>query len=95
MPKPEDVNPHNFKVEHVLFNHDGFSIAWGTWEGNGQRLGMRWDGDGDAGYPKTFGNPVWFVIPVGLTIPIAAALLAFAGAGVRKTEILSVLTKSK
>ncbi len=92
MPKPQDVNPHNFHVERVLFTSGGFSIAWGTWEGHDQRLGMRWDGnaDGDAGYPKTFGHPVWFIIEDTLRVPLVKALLGCEGA--RNSDILSVLT---
>jgi hypothetical protein len=84
MPKPEDVNPHNFKVDRVLFTRDGFSVAWGTWEsGPERRMGMRWDGDdagGDKGYPKTFGHPVWFIIQDELALPFMKALLGCEGA---------------
>jgi hypothetical protein len=31
MPKPENVNPSNFKVLKILFNNDSFSIAYGIW----------------------------------------------------------------
>lgn len=68
MIKPEEVNPHNFIVEKILYDQDGFSVALSANKG----LGMRWNGDsgGDKGYPKTFGNPVWFMLPVHMTLPI-------------------------
>jgi len=64
MPKPENVNPSNFKVIKVLFNNGSFSIAYGIWEKKEKVLAMRWNGDEkeDKGYPKTFGNPMWFII---------------------------------
>lgn len=71
MPKPEDVNPHNFRVHQIVYNDGDFSIAWGEWEDGSMRLAMRWNGEGgDAGYPKTFGNLVWFLLPGSLTIPM-------------------------
>ena len=63
--QPENVNPGNFHVENIVYNHDGFSIAIGIWQDDGtRRFAMRWNGDGDdAGYPKAFGNPMWFQLP--------------------------------
>lgn len=81
MPHPKDVNPHNFKVEEIVYNLNGFSVAWGTWEDGSRRLAMRWNGDGeDMGYPKTFGNPVWFMLPTELSLPLLQSLNAFAPA---------------
>ena len=73
MPGPSEVNPRNFRVVEVLYDVDGFSIAWGQSEDGTELLGMRWNGDaiGDPGYPKTFGNPVWFFIPPELSRPFA------------------------
>jgi hypothetical protein len=69
MPQPSTVRPHNFEVVDVIYNLNGFSIAWGIWEDCTYRLGMRWNGEGeDQGYPKTFGNPVWFMLPQELTL---------------------------
>ena len=76
MPSPSDVNPHNFHVVEVLYDFNGFSVAWGQSEDGTRLLGMRWNGDspGDPGYPKTFGNPVWFHIPDEISLPLAAQL---------------------
>jgi hypothetical protein len=80
MPKPEDVNPSNFEVIEVVYNLNGFSIAWGIWEEGNHRLAMRWNGNGDdQGYPKTFGNPVWFILPQELSFPLLQALDAHKG----------------
>ena len=71
MPEPEVVNPHNFDVQEIIYNLNGFSVAWGRWEGSSYGLAMRWNGeDEDQGYPKTFGHPVWFILPRDLSFPI-------------------------
>lgn len=75
MPKPEDVNPRNFKVNTVLYNDSEFSIVWGEWEDGTMHLAMRWNGETDTGYPKTFGHPVWFLLPSVLTIDIISGIL--------------------
>ena len=78
MPHPAEVNPHNFKVEEIVYNLNGFSVVWGVWEDGSYRLAMRWDGeDEDKGYPKTFGNPVWFMLPNELSLPMLKALDAY------------------
>ncbi len=76
MPRPEDVNPQNYRVESVLFDDGDFSIAWGEWEAGTMCLAMRWNGEGnDPGYPKLFGNPVWFVLPESVTLPLLRGLI--------------------
>ena len=75
--KPKNVNPQNFKVENILFNNGEFSIAYGIWEDGKKYLAMRWNGDNenDSGYPKAFGNPMWFILTDELTIPILKSLI--------------------
>lgn len=76
MPTPEEVNPRNFLVDQIVFNDRDFSIAWGRWEDGSMHLAMRWNGEGpNPGYPKTFGNPVWFLLPDHLTIPVLRGIL--------------------
>ncbi|MEK8019917.1 MAG: hypothetical protein VSS75_023850 [Candidatus Parabeggiatoa sp.] len=90
MIKPEDVKPHNFKDHKILYNDGNFSIAWGKWENGDKHLAMRWNGGpGDVGYPKAFGNPVWFLIPRNLSIPILRGVLGaeFSDCGVIATAI--------
>ena len=39
---------------------------------------MRWNGgENDSGYPKTFGHPVWFIIPKDMTFILSKSLLEF------------------
>ena len=73
---PENVNPNNFAVRQVLYNNDDFSIAFGTWEDSNDYLAMRWNGsEKDAGYPKVFGHPMWFIVENELTIPFLRSLI--------------------
>jgi len=62
MPEMEDTS--KFIVDSVLYDRDEFSVAIGIWIPNGQHIiAMRWNkGDDEKEYPKTFGNPHWFII---------------------------------
>jgi hypothetical protein len=77
MPKPIDVKPKNFSVKKVLFDNGDFSMVIGDWINEKNVLAMRWNGDDkeNSGYPKTFGNPMWFIIHNELKHPIIQALL--------------------
>jgi hypothetical protein len=88
---PENVSPRNFVVKSILLTTPAFSVAYGCWEGEYDTLAMRWNGDTneDAGYPKAFGYPMWFIIPAFLTIPISKALLDTPGS--RANELLTLL----
>ena len=87
---PENVNPSKFKVEHVLFDNPYFAIAYGIWENDSNRLAMRWNGTGEnAGYPKAFGHPMWFIVDEQLYVPILRSLIGYPNAD--STKILKVL----
>ena len=91
MPKPEEVNPKNFIVETILYNHESFSVAYGCWDDDYRCLAVRWDGEENrSGFPQTFGRPMWLIIPQELTIPI---LKGFLDKDVQsdKKEILELL----
>lgn len=93
MPKPEEVNPQNFTVVKVLYSDGYFSIAWGKWQGNSDVLAMRWDGDEhDMGYPKTFGHPVWFIIPENLSICFIKSIIG--NENTRHKYLFEILEKS-
>lgn len=89
--KPENVNPKNFKIKNIVYDNNHFSIAYGVWEEGNSHLAMRWNGDSDddPGYPKLFKNPVWFLIPEELKIPILTSLINLPSS--RSTEILEAL----
>ncbi|MCR8560922.1 hypothetical protein KXD93_24910 [Mucilaginibacter sp. BJC16-A38] len=63
--KPEDVTPAKFHVHTIIYNNDGFSVAYGVWEDDkSKRLAMRWNGNNEEiGYPSQGGNPLWFQLP--------------------------------
>ncbi len=89
--RPEHVNLRNFQVKYVLFDNDDFSIAYGIWEDGKKHLAMRWNGDteDDPGYPKTFGNPVWFLVTEDLKILIIKSLINLSNT--EKENILKTL----
>jgi hypothetical protein len=90
--EPQNVTPNNFKTESILYNQDGFSIAYGEWQEDGTKhLAFRWNGKADElGFPQSFGNPTWFLIPSDLTIPFAKSLLDTT---VDKSAIILLLQK--
>lgn len=90
---PQNVNPNNFTVIHILFNNEDFSIAYGTWQDDLNYLAMRWNGnEGDAGYPKVFGHPMWFLIDNELRIPILGSLIGNVNTdGPRLLQVLDEL----
>lgn len=61
---PEHVNPNNYKVEHILYNDDTFSIVHGIWnETGGKCVAMRWnESPTPLGFPHVYGRPMWFVL---------------------------------
>ena len=91
--KPQDANPQNFQVDKIIFNNQDFSISYGQWQDGNKSLAMRWNGDihdpQDKGYPKTFGNPMWFLVDSDLTIPILKSLIGHAHSS--KDELLKLL----
>ena len=90
--KPSEVNPRNFKVKYILFETYDFSIAYGNWNQQENCLAMRWNGnENESGYPKTFGHPVWFIIPNDMTFVLAKSLLEFKDAN--KQLVLNLLNE--
>jgi hypothetical protein len=84
---PEDANPKNFKVEKIIYNEDGFSVAIGVWqEDETRRFAMRWNGSNieDKGYPSVFVNPMWFQLPQDVT-SIVKTLLENSDLKIKKT----------
>ncbi len=76
---PSQVNHSKFPVQHLLYDDGSFAIAWGSYDGGPEQLGMRWSGDpakkDDVGYPKLFQHPVWFMIPEALSISVCKGLI--------------------
>lgn len=88
--KPENVNPRNFTLEEVVYDNGEFSIAYGRFENSVSRLAMRWNGgDNEAGYPKTFGNPMWFIVHDDLKQVILKSLIGVDSS--KKNALLKIL----
>jgi hypothetical protein len=81
---PNQVKPANFPNPLVIYNdeeEEGFSIAWGSFEGGSKGLGMRWNGGpNETGYPNRGKYPVWFMLPAGLSILVIKGLRSAASA---------------
>ena len=74
--KPELVKPGNFELVEIVYNNGEFSIAYGRFYGGEMCIAVRWNGedDADAGYPKTFGNPMWMIVHNDLKIPFLKSI---------------------
>ena len=75
--KPENVNPQNFEVEKIIYNQYEFSIAVGIWqEDESRRFAMRWNvgENDDTGFPKVFGHPMWFQLPINVNGIVSALI---------------------
>lgn len=75
--RAEDANPQNFNVIEIIYDNGDFAIAYGNYKEYAPPcLAMRWNGEGDdAGYPKTFGHPMWLIFDNRLKIPFLKSLL--------------------
>ena len=70
MPRPEEVNRHNFRVDNIIYDDGEFSIVWGQWEDSTMHLAMRWNSEGNnLGFPSQGQFPTWFLLPQNLTMP--------------------------
>ncbi|WP_421753051.1 hypothetical protein [Croceimicrobium sp.] len=58
-------NPAAFQKNSIVYEDEYFAVAYGMDSKGNKRMAMRWKGDGNTnmGYPKTFGNPQWFLLP--------------------------------
>lgn len=80
MPQATEVKAGKWKDIKILFDNGIHSIIFGyykseTYPEGSLQLGSRWNGQGDdVGYPKLFGNPVYYVIPDGMEMGILTHL---------------------
>jgi hypothetical protein len=75
---PRTIQDSQFVPLHFLYEHEGFTLAFGRWENKDHALAMRWDGDGDApGFPRgAGGQPKWFLVKRELRWPLLCTLLS-------------------
>lgn len=76
--KSEDVKPSICPNSTILYDSEAFTVAVGKYEDIENALLMRWNGEdeSDMGYPKAFGNPMWFRVEDNLVLGILTSLLA-------------------
>lgn len=57
--------PSNFPYKEVFYYDGEIALIKGRYKDSEcDALGMRWMvGESDLGYPSTFGNPMWMVVP--------------------------------
>lgn len=68
-----DVRPGKWSDVKDLYDDGEMSLILGRYDSNVlYDVGIRWNGtsNDDLGYPKCFGNPVWFVLPPKLVLPV-------------------------
>jgi hypothetical protein len=81
---PTKARPKKFERFTVLYNYNGFAIAWG-WgkfdkdnkdnKETSKRLAMRWNGKrNEVGYPHQGKYPTWFMLPDELSIPLILSI---------------------
>ncbi len=80
MPTARKVRHSKFPVDRVLFDDGDFSIAWGTYNNDQKRLGVRWNKEPkEPGYPKQGKYGTWFLISQDLAYGFVNALLGVKG----------------
>jgi len=77
MPAAEEVRPHKWQNQTVLFDNGWYSVISGIYDGgNHSVLGERWNGGDDSlGFPNVSGYSIWHVVPDFLAIPVLEGLL--------------------
>ena len=94
MPAAKKVRPKNFPKPHILWEDADFTVAWGKFKNTPERLAMRWNGEPNkTGFPNQGKNPLWFMLPEELSVPLLKALLGTKPA--KNKRILKVLKQLK
>jgi hypothetical protein len=91
MPAAKQVRPKKFLEFRILCEDNDFAVAWGKFDNDPpERLAMRWNGKPNKpGFPNQGKNPLWFMLPEELSIPLLKALLGTKSA--KNQHILEVL----
>ena len=64
MPAGSDVRPQRWENMLDLYDDGEFSAVWGTYDNSPpRRLGVRWNGESNVGYPNQGEHPLWYVLP--------------------------------
>jgi hypothetical protein len=64
--------PNNFPYKEVFYSDGEIALIKGRYkDSDHDSIGMRWMvGESELGYPSTFGNPMWMVVPDKLALYI-------------------------
>lgn len=79
MPAAIEVQHKKWNDVTVLLDTGEFSFISGYYMGSKTlNIAMRWNGEGnDPGYPKLFGNPVWFNLPKSMNFFVLRMLSSY------------------
>lgn len=91
--EPENVKPSICPDAIILYKSKAFAVANGKYDGVENVLLMRWNGgeESSMGYPKAFGNPMWFVVEDKLALGILTSLLSHKESD--KQKVLDAIQK--
>jgi hypothetical protein len=96
MPSGNNVRPNKWDNVIDLYDDGDYSAIWGSYENSAERcLGVRWNGDQNAGYPNQGGNPLWYVEPDFATKNILLELLSRVNNDPKVGNIQNVLQALK
>lgn len=73
---PEFPRPNNFPYKEVFYFDGEIAMMKGRYkDSDNDSIGMRWMvGESELGYPSTFGNSMWMVVPDKLALYIVEGI---------------------
>ncbi len=63
MPNGNKVRPHKWENIIDLYDDEEYSAIWGFYDGNKGKLGVRWNGGLDVGFPHQGKYSLWYIEP--------------------------------
>jgi hypothetical protein len=76
MPRADEVKPGKWTNMTTLFDNGEYSVISGIYGTGRHSLGERWNGaEGERGFPQSFGQPQFHVVPEFLSHSILHGLL--------------------
>jgi hypothetical protein len=93
MPDGKSVRPQKWSDVIDLYGDGKYSAVWGIYDDSpAHRLGVRWNGDSDVGYPNQGSHPTWFVEPDYLTKIILLDFCSKVNKNPKVGELQNILT---
>ncbi len=75
MPKVSEVRPNKWSNIKDLYDDNEYSAIWGDYNGDKGKLGVRWNGGQNFGFPHQGKYSLWYIEPVYLVRNILIELL--------------------